>query len=243
MADQYDGAGKTYDTFRNTAAVPIPERHTFFGLAGELGGLRVLDLACGSGTYTRALRQRGASRVVGVDISPEMIREARAQEEREPLGLEYHVADATRLQRLGEFDLVTAAYLLNYAQSREDLVRMLRGAYDNLRPGGRLLAVTVHPDFSLSRPNWTQYGVTILEQKREEGRAACSMEFHIQPPLVIRFFQWDRDVYDGAVREAGFQRSSWHGMQVPAEALAERGEAYWHTYLHNPLNVILACER
>jgi hypothetical protein len=37
MADPYDGAGKTYDTFRNTAAVPIPERHTFFKLVGEPG--------------------------------------------------------------------------------------------------------------------------------------------------------------------------------------------------------------
>jgi toxoflavin synthase len=42
----------------------------------------VLDLACGEGFYTRLLRQTGAGRVVGVDLSAGMIALARQEEAR-----------------------------------------------------------------------------------------------------------------------------------------------------------------
>jgi toxoflavin synthase len=49
-------------------------------MVGALGSKRVLDLACGFGFYTRLLKQQGAVQVLGVDISPEMLRLGRAQE-------------------------------------------------------------------------------------------------------------------------------------------------------------------
>jgi ubiquinone/menaquinone biosynthesis C-methylase UbiE len=44
-----------------------------------------MDLACGFGFYTRLFKQHGATQVIGVDISPEMIRLALQQEQEEPL--------------------------------------------------------------------------------------------------------------------------------------------------------------
>ena len=43
-------------------------------------------MACGSGYYTRKLKQMGAGDTIGVDISEEMIKEARKIELEEPLG-------------------------------------------------------------------------------------------------------------------------------------------------------------
>ena len=45
-----------------------------------------MALACGCGYYTRRLKQHGVARVIGVDISSEMIRLAREHEQKEPLG-------------------------------------------------------------------------------------------------------------------------------------------------------------
>lgn len=45
--------------------------------AGIVAGVSVLDVACGTGVLIPDYLARGASRVVGVDISPEMIRLAR----------------------------------------------------------------------------------------------------------------------------------------------------------------------
>src|SRR3954463_3232826 len=81
------------------------ERHTLLGLAGDVAGRAVIDLACGEGHYTRELRRRGAARVVGVDLSAEMIRLAEAEEAREPLGVGYRAGDARDLRASDEFDL------------------------------------------------------------------------------------------------------------------------------------------
>jgi toxoflavin synthase len=43
-------------------------------MLGPLDGTRMLDLACGFGLYTQLLKQHGAAQVIGVDISPEMVR-------------------------------------------------------------------------------------------------------------------------------------------------------------------------
>ena len=64
---------------------------------GDVKGLSVLDLARGTGYYSKELRRRGAARVVGVDVSEEMIRATRAREAEERLGVEYVVADAGAL--------------------------------------------------------------------------------------------------------------------------------------------------
>jgi ubiquinone/menaquinone biosynthesis C-methylase UbiE len=69
-----------------------------------------------------------------------MIALAQRREDSEPMGIEYRVADATRLGRIGEFDRVCAAYLLHYAESRDQLRQMARTAYDNLKPGQRFVA-------------------------------------------------------------------------------------------------------
>jgi SAM-dependent methyltransferase len=74
---QYDHIGSKYDEYARTATLKRAESYTFFRMVGALAGQRVLELACGFGFYTHLLKQRGAAQVIGVAISPEMIRLAR----------------------------------------------------------------------------------------------------------------------------------------------------------------------
>jgi toxoflavin synthase len=150
---QYDHIGSKYDEYAQTATLKQAESYTVLRMTGPLAGKRVLDLACGFGFYTRLFKQRGAAQVLGIDISPEMVRLGRAQEQAEPLGVTYQVCDATALPTLGTFDLVTAMYLLNYATSTAQLLGMCRSAYDNLAPGGRFVAYTINPAYTLSKPD------------------------------------------------------------------------------------------
>jgi ubiquinone/menaquinone biosynthesis C-methylase UbiE len=179
---QYDHSGSKYDEYARTATLKRAESYTCFRMVGALAGQHVLDLACGFGFYTQLLKQHGAAQVVGVDLSPEMIRLTRQQEQAEPLGITYQVGDAVALPPLGRFDLVTAVYLLNYATSKDQLLGMCRSAYDNLGAGGRFVAYTVNPAFTLSKPNSTKYGVTVLRETPEEDRYACEAEFITHPP-------------------------------------------------------------
>ena len=70
------------------------ETPTFMKLLGQdLGQKNIVDFACGEGFYTRKIRGISKGRVMGVDISPEMIELAKRQEFGEGPQIEYIVQD------------------------------------------------------------------------------------------------------------------------------------------------------
>jgi toxoflavin synthase len=239
----YDHIGSKYDEYAHTATGKRAECYTFFRMVGVLDGQRVLDLACGDGFYTRRLKQHGAVQVIGVDISPEMIRLAREHEQQEPLGLTYQVGDAVALPQLGPFDLVTAVYLLPYATSKDQMLDMFQRVYDNLAAGGRFIAYTDNPEFTLNKSNCTPYGVTILRQDPEEDRYACEAEFLTDPPFRVRWYQWNQATYEWALQEAGFQDFTWYPSEVAPEDITRYGEAYWHDFYDNCPIIGLVCQK
>lgn len=145
--------GDVYREFMNGPA--------FRGMVGDVGGLRVLDLACGEGYWARVFAGMGAE-VVGVDFSGEMIGAAVDEEGREPLGIEYHVADAGDLEMFGEgaFDLVYSFMALMDIPGYESAIGEVSRV---LRDGGRFVAIFLHPCFSWAR---TRDGETVCDWER-----------------------------------------------------------------------------
>jgi SAM-dependent methyltransferase len=240
---QYDHIGSKYDEYARTATLKRAESYTVFRMVGALAGQRVLDLACGFGFYTRLFKQRGAAQVVGIDISPEMVRLAQQQEHAEPLGITYQVGDAVTLPPLGAFDLVTAVYLLNYAENKEQMLGMCRSAYDNLEPGGRFVAYTVNPAYTLSKPDGTQYGTYFRRLTLEEDRYVCDGVWVTLPPTSFQCYQWSREAHERAVTEAGFRTFAWHPSEVSPADVAHYGEAYWRDFRENCLVIGLVCQK
>src|SRR5215472_6372145 len=95
-------------------------------------GERILDLGCGTGHLTEKIAEAGA-RVVGVDRSPEMIRQA---EEKYP-ALRFEVMDARELTLDGPFDAVFSNATLHWIKEPE---RVISGIAKILKPGGRFVA-------------------------------------------------------------------------------------------------------
>jgi ubiquinone/menaquinone biosynthesis C-methylase UbiE len=242
-AAQYDHIGSKYDEYAQTATLKRAERYTVLRMVGPLAGTRVLDLACGVGFYTRLLKQQGAAQVLGVDISPEMVRLGRAQEQAAPLGVTYQVCDATALPPLGRFDLVTAIYLLNYATSQDQLRGMCRSAYDNLVAGGRFVAYTVNPAYTLSKPDGAQYGCYFRRLTPEADRYVCDGEFVTEPPTPFQCSQWSREAHERAITEAGFRTFAWHPSEVSPADVAQYGAAYWQDFYDNCLVIGLVCQK
>jgi SAM-dependent methyltransferase len=69
-------SGKTIARYMNPALTTIYPLEYAFALLGDVRGQTVLDLGCGSGENTHLLVLRGA-RVIGVDISADLVRLAR----------------------------------------------------------------------------------------------------------------------------------------------------------------------
>lgn len=101
-------------------------------------GMRVLDVATGTGMVAFALAARGAE-VVGVDQSEAMLGGARARLQRTPElagRLSFVLGEAESLPFAdGEFDALSFTYLLRYVEDRAATMRELARV---LRPGGRI---------------------------------------------------------------------------------------------------------
>lgn len=242
MSKQYDSIGANYENFKTQTTLPIVEKFTFFKVLGNIQGKNILDLACGSGFYSRLLKEEGAAKVIGVDISEEMVNIAREKEKNNPVDNEYQVFDIANMQSIGTFDLATAVYLLNYAANKETLVQMLHNIRHNLAEKGRFVAITTHPDFSINKSNCTKYGFKVLKQEIFSEGYYCEAEFLTDSPFKIDYFQLNQSLYESAAIEAGFKNFSWHHIEVPPASIKEHGEDYWQDFLGNPLMIALSCE-
>ncbi len=73
----------------------------FLETLAELPGLAVLDIGCGAGELSLAMaRQRSNARIIGLDISPDLIAAAQARAGDYP-GVEFELGDAATWQRPG----------------------------------------------------------------------------------------------------------------------------------------------
>ena len=135
-----------------------------FRMIGNVKGKSVLDLSCGEGSNTTILAKKGA-RVVGVDLSKEMIRLARQQERKEKLGIKYYVSDAADLKELESegFDLVTCFMALMDIERYEDAISEVARV---LKKNGRFIFSITHPCFEFGD---TVNGEPLAEWIYEKG--------------------------------------------------------------------------
>jgi ubiquinone/menaquinone biosynthesis C-methylase UbiE len=163
VAQAWDEAADAWDDFVETGKDWYRlELHgpALLRACGDVKGLRVLDLGCGQGYFTRQLARAGA-RVTGVDISAKQIGNALRQEQAGPLGIEYRVADATLVDEYwpaASFDMVTACMALDDMPKPS---RALAAACRVLTPRGRCVLSAVHPVMDAPLRGW---------EKDESGR-------------------------------------------------------------------------
>ncbi|WP_394848326.1 class I SAM-dependent methyltransferase [Pendulispora brunnea] len=231
-------AHSTYETpvYAATAAMPVRshiEMHTLMGLLGDVTGKSILDVACGYGYYSRALAQRGAARVLGIDLSESLIGVARELEERERLGIEYRVLDVFEAPVLGAFDIALAAWLLPYATTVDELEAMARRLHAQLAPGG-MLAGIVPSDTPDLQGNYTQYGMTLTAPDPPGDADEYDITFHVEPPFAIRSRIWTLPTLERALAAGGFHDVRWVPAQCSPEGLAEFGREYWEPMLTRP---------
>jgi predicted TPR repeat methyltransferase len=116
----------------DTLDYQAPERlgEAIQAVLGDKGGLKILDLGCGTGLSGLRLRSR-AVQLTGVDLSPEMVEHARSREIYDSLS----VAEITQwLADCQErFDLIVACDTLIYFG---DLAPVIRAAQSRLKDDG-----------------------------------------------------------------------------------------------------------
>ena len=110
---------------------------------------RVLDLACGTGNVSELLAGEGYD-VVGVDLAPAMIEEARRKAAAKGLSIEYQVQDAAELDLPGRrFDLCVSLFdSLNYITVPARLAQAMSRVAAHLTRNG-LFICDLNSEFAL----------------------------------------------------------------------------------------------
>lgn len=136
---------------------------SLYGLAGagewpslrsmlpELKGRRIADLGCGFGWFSRWARDQGAQRVLGLDISKNML--DRAIETTCDDGIAYERLDLEQVELAeASFDLAFSSLTLHYI---ENLAHVVTSVHRALVPGGWFVFSTEHPIYTAPRnPEW-----------------------------------------------------------------------------------------
>jgi toxoflavin synthase len=244
MTTDYDTLAEEYKRSKQQPWRTHVEAFSLMALVGELNGRSVLDVACGEGFYTRPLRRRGAARVTGVDLSSQMIALARSQESAQPLGIDYIVGDGKTLSFDDPFDLVFAAYFLNYAHDPEELQSMCDSLARCLRPGGRFVAVNSSPNADyLATRSYRKYGFDAQASGALHSGAPITWTFFLDDgaSFAIENYFLDQGTHEAALRAAGFREVSWPAARLSPEGEAEFGRSFWSDFLDHPPIAFLEC--
>ncbi|MFI8218195.1 class I SAM-dependent methyltransferase [Streptomyces sp. NPDC085932] len=240
---QYDEIGEAFEGFKDLPLAQYAEVPGFLALVGDVRGRPVLDLASGTGFYSREFRRRGAAEVLGIDISGEMVAAAREREEREPLGVRYEVADVSALRPLGRrFDIATAVQLLNYAQDIAAMERMCRAVHRHLKPGGAFFVLAQTPEFRFDGPSPEKYGFRCEPTGEVTGTGPrVRVTALLDPPVEFVTTCPRREVYEQCLRAAGFGEPEWVPVTVSEAGVRAFGADFWADFHANPPLVMLRC--
>lgn len=171
-------------------------------LERQVRGRRALDFGCGAGRSSRLLRELGFE-VVGIDVSPAMIAQARLLD---PEG-DYRVLDAAdpTVALPGPMDLVLCAFPFDNIPGwgrRRALLEALRGG---LAPGGRIVNLVSSPEI------YTHEWVSFTTRAHPENRRARTGDVvriagrSVSDPRPVQDILWLDPDWLALYREAGLR--------------------------------------
>ena len=139
VQEGYERWARIYDETPNPL-LALEERHLTSILPDVVGG-NVLDLGCGTGRWLARLLERGASTVVGIDLSAAMLSVARG---RAGIRDRLVLADGLHLPfQASTFDLVLSSFAINHIKDLKTVAQEMAGA---MKLEGRLLISEMHPE-------------------------------------------------------------------------------------------------
>jgi demethylmenaquinone methyltransferase/2-methoxy-6-polyprenyl-1,4-benzoquinol methylase len=112
-----------------------------------VAGRTVLDLACGTGYWTRVIAET-AARITAVDVAPEMLSEARKKPY--PADVEFVEGDMFELTYPEAFEVVSVGFWFSH-QPRQEYEAFFDLVSASLAPGGRIWLIDNNPPAEGSR--------------------------------------------------------------------------------------------
>lgn len=101
----------------------------------------VLEIGCGPGTWSRILLKHTKNLVL-LDISKEMLRQAKKRLKKEKLKIAYVCSDFENFKTKKKFDLIFSSRAIEYMPNKERVIKKINGF---LKDGGKVIIITKNP--------------------------------------------------------------------------------------------------
>jgi SAM-dependent methyltransferase len=155
---------------------------------------RILDIGCGTGRHTLALSRRGYD-ATGLDLSEELLEQARAKANRAGLSCRFVQGDARKLEYQAAFNLALILCEGGFSLMETDAMdrMILQNAFEALTPGGTLIMTAPsavfmlvnqpeNPDFNPLTLRET-FSMDIQTPAGETKTIPCSQRYYSYPEL------------------------------------------------------------
>ena len=211
---------------------------TVLNITDDLSDKTVLDLGCGDGFFTIALANAGVKWSIGIDNSEEQIK--LAKEKTHPDNITYRFGDIFK-DVLPVCDIILAPFVINYAESIENLRFLFQNMYRSLSSHGKVVLIVDLPrgkDLkkfgsvkTLLGP--AEDGTEIKIDLYDNNEFICTLFSHYYTPKTL----------ENALREVGFQNISWHKPVVSKEGMVKFGENFWKNFIKDSELGYLSAEK
>lgn len=146
MASAYELFNNSPDSYSYTIEWPCVQE-----LLPDLRGKSILDFGCGTGIFTFLLEKYYPEKIVGIDLSEEMLRIAMAKGKEKKSSAQFVLGDAGKLVSYFDetFDLVFSSTTTHYLTNLNELFENIRQV---LKKNGTCVLSIIHPVYSALYP-------------------------------------------------------------------------------------------
>lgn len=244
-ANQFDQLGALYEDMATWPFRKYIETPSVKAALGSLEGLDVFEYGCGSGYYSRLMKVAGARRVVGYDLADGMLDYARRCAQRDSLDIEFRPSLGPDCR--GQFDLVLAVYVLPYATTPVELEQMAAEMMAPLRPGGRLIALPIHPNFEPAADYYEPCGFRLAADDSarphaEGGRLRLDLCYG-QNTASVHAWYWSDKAIEAALHKAGAASIRWSNPALADDYDLPEVLPALQVYVDRPHAALLQCRR
>jgi 2-polyprenyl-3-methyl-5-hydroxy-6-metoxy-1,4-benzoquinol methylase len=140
----YEELSKYYDTIFSKEEVTAN-----FLKNGLSDKNRILDLACGTGTYSIEIAKDGHS-VVGIDLDKTMIEKAKAKSEVENLTVSFYAEDMRKFKAIANDNLYDMIFCIGnslvHLNNSDDILQLFRDIHGSLKEAGWMVIQIINYD-------------------------------------------------------------------------------------------------
>ena len=174
-----------------------------------------------------------------------MIEIAELSEKENPLGVRYCLREGKDNYLFDQkFDLVTAAYFFHYASSVDELREFFAGAANNLKSGGRLVAINNNPDNPVGGKivGAESFGEWLDKPFVDGSRILISI-FDKDGGKICDFrnYYWSRETYSRIMNEVGLVNVRWSLTKMDEEGKALSPN--WEDIERDPIILVLEADK